>query len=52
MAAFRDAGPTYPVEVVDETARITFAEQRGVDDDTVIDRAPEELPEGYIDRTS
>jgi phenolic acid decarboxylase len=52
MAALRDAGPTYPIEVIDENARITFMEQRDLDDDTVIDRAPDELPEGYADRTA
>jgi phenolic acid decarboxylase len=51
MAARRDAGPAYPVEVVDETARITFVEQRDPDDDGVIDRAPGDLPDGYADRT-
>ncbi|MEU7476518.1 phenolic acid decarboxylase [Lentzea sp. NPDC042327] len=51
MTALRDAGPTYPVEVVDEAARITFVDQRDTDDDTVIDRAPEDLPDGYADRT-
>ena len=51
MTALRDSGPTYPIEVVDETARITFVEQRDTDDDSVIDRAPEDLPDGYADRT-
>jgi phenolic acid decarboxylase len=51
MAAYRDAGPTYPIRVVDEFAKITFAERRAPDDDSVIDRAPAELPAGYADRT-
>ncbi|MEV6824930.1 phenolic acid decarboxylase [Amycolatopsis sp. NPDC051102] len=51
MTALRDTGPAYPVEVVDESARITFVDQCDTDDDGVIDRAPGELPDGYADRT-
>lgn len=52
MTALRDAGPTYPIEVVDESARITLLERCDPDDDGVIDRAPADLPDGYTDRTS
>lgn len=52
MYALRDQGPVAPLELLDEAATITFVEQCDVDDDTVIDRAPSELPEGYVDRTS
>ncbi len=45
------AGRTCPVEVVDETAEITFVEQRDTDDNTVIDRVPDELSDGCADRT-
>lgn len=50
MLALRDAGPTYPIEVVDSFATITFVEDRGRDDETVIACGPEELPAGYAAR--
>ena len=40
MARRRDAGPTYPIEVVDEPSEITVLDEPGPDDETVIDRAP------------
>jgi phenolic acid decarboxylase len=49
MRAYRDAGPTYPIYVVPEFAYITRFEHVGVDDDTVIDTAPGDLPEGWAD---
>lgn len=52
MTRYRDEGPTYPIEVVDELARITFVEDRPPDDESVIDRPPHELPEGYASRTT
>ena len=52
MASYRDQGPTYPIEVVSEFARITFLEDRGPDDDTVIACASDELPAGYASRTN
>lgn len=33
---YREAGPTYPIEIVDEFARITFVEDCGSDDETII----------------
>ncbi len=50
MHAYRDAGPTYPKVVIDEFADITFLEDRGANDETVIACGPEELPEGYAAR--
>lgn len=47
MRAFRDAGPTYPKLVIDEFATVTFLENAGPNDETVIACAPSELPEGY-----
>ena len=50
MHAYRDAGPTYPKLVIDEFADITFLEDRGANDETVIACGPEDLPEGYAAR--
>lgn len=50
MRALRDAGPTYPIEVVDSFATITFVEDCARDDDTVIACGPEALPAGYAAR--
>lgn len=36
MRAYRDAGPTYPIVVVDEFATITVVEDRGADNEQVI----------------
>lgn len=52
MRALRDAGPTYPIEPVVETARIFFVEDRGPDDATVICCPPAELPPGYATRVN
>ncbi|MFB2863391.1 phenolic acid decarboxylase [Aeromonas sp. MdU4] len=50
MQAYRDAGPTYPRLVIDEFADITFLEECGANDETVIACGPEALPEGYASR--
>jgi phenolic acid decarboxylase len=50
MRQYRDAGPTYPILVVDEFAEITFVEDCGRDDESVIACAPEDLPPGYAAR--
>ena len=50
MLAYRDAGPTYPIEVVDSFATITFVENCARDDETVIACGPEALPTGYAAR--
>lgn len=50
MRHYRDAGPIYPTELVDEFADITFIEDCARDDDTVIACGPEALPAGYTAR--
>lgn len=52
MRAYRDQGPTYPIFVVPEFARITFLEAVGADDESVIATAPADLPQGWADRTN
>ena len=52
MHAYRDQGPTYPIYVVPEFAKITLLEYLGADDDSVISVAPGELPAGWADRTN
>jgi phenolic acid decarboxylase len=47
---YRDAGPTYPKLVIDEFATLTFVEDAGVDDETVVSCGPSDLPEGYAAR--
>jgi len=50
MRELRDAGPTYPKLVIDEFAPITFLEDCGSNDETVIACSPKDLPVGYADR--
>lgn len=50
MRTYRDAGPTYPIHVVDEFATITFVEDCGRDNESVIACAPQDLPAGYAAR--
>ena len=50
MRQYRDAGPTYPTDLVNEFADITFIEDCGRDNDSVIACAPEDLPPGYAAR--
>lgn len=52
MRAYRDAGPHYPRLVIDEFAPITFLEECGADNETVINCAPAALPTGYTARKS
>jgi phenolic acid decarboxylase len=52
MRHYRDEGPAYPIYVVSEFAKITFVEQCAPDDETIIDRGPGELPEGYAARVN
>ncbi len=47
MRIYRDAGPTYPIYVVPEFAKITFIEDVGVDNDAAISVAPSELPASF-----
>ena len=50
MHQYRDAGPTYPKLVIDEFAPVTFLEDCGRDNETVIACAPADLPAGYAAR--
>lgn len=50
MRRLRDAGPTYPKLVIDEFADVTFIEDCGADDESVIACAPADLPDGYAER--
>nr|WP_281372980.1 phenolic acid decarboxylase [Kineococcus aurantiacus] len=50
MRSYRDAGPTYPIHVVPEFARITSFEHVGTDDESVIATAPGDLPAGSTDQ--
>ncbi|WP_137132055.1 phenolic acid decarboxylase [Rhizobium sp. FY34] len=50
MKAFRDAGPTYPKLVIDEFADITYLEDCGADNETVIICPPDQLAQGYAAR--
>ncbi|KNB50685.1 phenolic acid decarboxylase [Streptomyces caatingaensis] len=52
MREYRDAGPTYPIYVVPEFAKITFFEYVGQDDEDVVSVAPGDLPAGWSDRTN
>jgi len=47
MIRLRDVGPTYPKLVIDEFAKITFVEDRGVDNEDVVNCAPDRLSNGY-----
>lgn len=47
MEAYRDAGPAYPTEIIDEFATITFVRDCGADNEDVIDCAASELPENF-----
>ena len=47
MRRYRDQGPTYPVRVVPEFARITLLEDRGPDNEDVVAAGPWEPPEGF-----
>ncbi|NEE31020.1 phenolic acid decarboxylase, partial [Streptomyces sp. SID7982] len=51
MRALRDAGPTYPIEVIPNFARITLVEHVGEDNEDIISAAPADLPPGSADRT-
>lgn len=52
MREHRDAGPVYPVFIVDQFATVTFVEDCGTDDESVINCPPSELPAGYADRSN
>jgi phenolic acid decarboxylase len=52
MRQYRDTGPTYPILVIDEFAKITFLEDCGADNDTLIACGPETLPAGFAQRSN
>jgi phenolic acid decarboxylase len=52
MRTYRDEGPTYPIYVVSEFAKITLMEYVGAEDDSVISVGPGDLPTGWADRTN
>ena len=47
MERYRDAGPAYPTEVIDEFATITFVRDCGPNDDSVIDCPASALPADF-----
>ena len=47
MEAYREAGPAYPTEVIDEFATITFVRDCGADNDEVINCPANELPDNF-----
>lgn len=47
MEKYREAGPAYPTEVIDEFATITFIEECGPDNEEVINCPASELPDNF-----
>ncbi|NEY27982.1 phenolic acid decarboxylase [Escherichia coli] len=47
MEAYRDAGPAYPTEVIDEFATITFVRDCGENNESVINCSASELPRNF-----
>ncbi|MDU4093308.1 MAG: phenolic acid decarboxylase [Pantoea sp.] len=47
MAGYREAGPTYPTEVIDEYATLTFIRDVGENDDSIINCPASELPANF-----
>ncbi|KAK8860855.1 hypothetical protein M9Y10_012547 [Tritrichomonas musculus] len=47
MAQYRDAGPTYPIEVIDEFATLTIIHNAGQNDDKIIACGSSELPKNW-----
>jgi hypothetical protein len=52
LRALRDRGPTYPIYVVPEFAKITLFEEVGENKEDIISVAPADLPQGFADRTT
>jgi len=50
MHKYRDLGPTYPIEVIDEFAKIKFIETCQLNDETVIACEAKHLPDEYANR--
>lgn len=49
MHRFRDEGPAYPYVIIPEFAEVTYMKNEGPDNDSVIDRAPGQLPENFFE---
>lgn len=47
MESYRETGPAYPTEVIDEFATITFIQDCGQNNESVIACAASELPEDF-----
>jgi phenolic acid decarboxylase len=47
MEKYRDEGPTYPTEVIDQRATMIYMRNCGANNETVIACAPSELPANY-----
>ncbi len=47
MESYREAGPAYPTEVIDEFATITYVEECGANNESVIACAASELPADF-----
>jgi phenolic acid decarboxylase len=50
MNRFRDEGPAYPYVIIPEFATITYTENVGCDNDSVIAAAPGRLPDHHSPR--
>lgn len=49
MASYREAGPAYPTEVIDEYATLTLIRDVGENDDSIINCPASALPENFPD---
>ncbi|MBJ7539047.1 phenolic acid decarboxylase [Marinomonas transparens] len=47
MEAYREAGPVYPIEVVDSFATLIYMRDCGINNEEVIACPPSELPDNY-----
>ncbi|MDM3357003.1 phenolic acid decarboxylase [Citrobacter sp. Cb004] len=47
METYRDIGPIYPIEIIDEFATITFVQECGINNENIICCAASELPENF-----
>jgi phenolic acid decarboxylase len=50
MQKYRDLGPTYPIEVIDEFAKITFVETCQLNDESIIACEAKQLSDEYVKR--
>ncbi|MDI2090637.1 phenolic acid decarboxylase [Commensalibacter oyaizuii] len=49
MEFYREIGPTYPIEILDEFAAITFVQDCSQDDESVIECSADELPADFLE---